>query len=108
MYKLCSCESISLSVLLSLIYIYTQPWAYKEARAVWFSGSWAPRRHLALSRGGKEGKSAGFGGESSWFVSNSEFELSLDGGYGWECRKAFYRRLDTGSLSKDFLHCSPQ
>jgi hypothetical protein len=34
--------------------------------------------------------------------------LELGGGCGWECREAFYGRLDKGSIGKDLRHGSPQ
>ena len=48
-------------------------------------------------------------GPVDW-VGSGEGRLQLipDGGCGYDCREAFYRRLDSGSVGKGLLHGSPQ
>ena len=47
-------------------------------------------------------------GPVDW-VGSGEGRLQLipDGGCGYDCREAFYRRLDSGSVGKGLLHGSP-
>jgi hypothetical protein len=63
----------------------------------------------------KAGSSLGSGdkgGSSSWFqvgvLGLMGSRLGLGGGCSWECREAFYGRLDCSSVGQGLLHGSPQ
>jgi hypothetical protein len=67
---------------------------------VWGSQSW-----LGGPRAGarERGALASSSRESPWLDAGR-----LSGGCDWECREAFYRSLDCGSVGKGLLHGSPR
>lgn len=88
------------------------PLACKEAEAIWFSGSWAPRYLWSCRRAENEVEAW----ESSFGPRVKRGTLWLDPkgmspwiglGLGWELREAFYERLDSSSIGEG-LHGSPQ
>jgi len=62
--------------------------------------------HRAWGEGG-EGSSCWSHGGSPWLDGTWLDWAWVGDGCGWECREAFYGRLDGGSTGKGFFHGSP-